>query len=304
MTDRTDLDDHSPGSLVVSPGPTGDAVTEPLEPPPADLVGFDDHDREVGVVRRWGVPIVVTAIILVAVELFIRYGPLKQSSLPPPSTVAHRLIQIVPHARFWASVGHTLQGWAGGLGLAVLLGVPAGLLLGTSRWLYQSCKLVLDFIRPIPSIALLPLFILIFGINLHLKIYITALGAFFPILFQTMYGVQDVDPVARDTARSYHFNWAMRFVFVDLLGAMQYIMTGLRLSASVALVVSVAAELLIGVQGMGQQVFIAQNADDVNTMYAYIAATGIVGLAIAGLFFQLERMTLRWHPSQRGEPGR
>jgi ABC-type nitrate/sulfonate/bicarbonate transport system permease component len=252
--------------------------------------------------HTWGPPFLVSIALVGLLEVATRWGPLQSSSLPYPSSVVAELAEIVRTREFWSLVGDTLKGWALGLLLAVVCAVPFGLLLGTIDWVAASFKFLIDFLRPIPSIALLPLFVLLFGFTLELKVYIVALGAFFPVLFQTMYGVRDVDPVARDTARAYRLGRFMRFVFIDFMGATPYIATGVRIAASVALVVSVAVELLVAVPGIGARIFLAQNGGDVELMYALITATGVLGLTIAIVFARLERALMHWHPSQREVP--
>jgi ABC-type nitrate/sulfonate/bicarbonate transport system permease component len=249
----------------------------------------------------WLLPILTTLAVIVAVELIIRGGLVLQTAFPTPTAVFRDLWDSFTTSDYWLAVWNTMKGWAMGLGLAIVVAVPLGILVGTSNVLYRSVRLVVDFLRPIPSIALLPLLILLFGISLDLKVFMAALGAFFPLFFQTMYGVQDVDPVARDTAAAYRLNRVMRFVFVDLPGATPYIATGLRISASVSLVVCVATELIVGVPGLGAGIFKAQYAGQLAHMYALIVSTGLLGLLIAIGFNRLERVTLRWHPSQRAE---
>ncbi len=249
---------------------------------------------------RWVLPVIATIVVILFQEWLTRWGPLSQSPLPPFTIVIQELAQLVITPTFWLAVGQTLQGWLIGLVIALAVSVPFGLLLGTTRWLYLSFKLVIDFLRPIPSIALLPLFILILGMGMNLKIFVIAIGVFFPMLFQTAYGVQDVDPVTRDTARAYRINPVRRFFIVEFMGAMPYIATGIRISASLSLVVAVAVELLVGTPGVGAQIYIAQNANNVDLMYAWIVATGGLGLLIAYGFIWLERATMSWHASQRG----
>jgi len=251
-------------------------------------------------VPRWVLPTVATILILLVQEWLTRWGPLADSSLPPVSVIVQQLAVLVITPEFWIALGDTLQGWAIGLIAATAVAVPFGLLLGTTRWLYLSFKLIIDFLRPIPSIALLPLFILILGMGMTLKIWVVAIGVFFPMLFQTLYGVQDVDPVTRDTARAYRITPIRRFFIVEFMGATPYIATGVRLSASVALVVSVAVELLVSVPGVGAEIFMAQNAGNIDLMYAWIAATGLLGLLIAFVFIRLEKAAMHWHASQRG----
>ena len=103
----------------------------------------------------------------------------------------------------WKAVGNTLQGWAIGLGLAIVLGVPAGILIGSSRWAYRALRVPIEFLRPIPSVALIPLAVLVYGTGLESKVFLATFAWFWPMLIQTIYGVQDVDPVATDTARAF-----------------------------------------------------------------------------------------------------
>jgi ABC-type nitrate/sulfonate/bicarbonate transport system permease component len=257
-----------------------------------------------GFARRAGkaaVPIVGTLAFFALIELAVRTGAVMETALPRPTSIARALYDLVQTQGFWTSVGNTLKGWALGLGLAIAAAIPLGIVVGTNRWLYRSVRFVIDFIRPIPSIALLPLFILVFGIDLSLKMNIVALGAFWPLFFQTVYGVQDVDPVARDTATAYRLNRVMRFVFVSLPGATPYIATGLRISASIALLLAVGTEMVVGLPGLGFDIYRAQYAADTAKTYALIAASGLLGVLIAIGFNRLERRTLRWHPSQRRE---
>ena len=81
--------------------------------------------------------------------------------------------------------------------------MPAGILIGSSRWAYRALRVPIEFLRPIPSVALIPLAVLVYGTGLQSKVFLAAFASFWPMLIQTIYGVQDVDPVATDTARSF-----------------------------------------------------------------------------------------------------
>ena len=283
----------TPKLAAVSPsvGSTNGQAVSPIAPG-----GSSDRAKRVAV---WLLPVISTLFVFVALELVIRGGLVLETAFPTPTAVVGALFDLFGTSAYWLAMWNTLKGWAFGLGLAIVVAVPLGILVGTSNAMYRSVRLVVDFLRPIPSIALLPLLILIFGISLDLKVFMAALGAFFPLFFQTMYGVQDVDPVARDTAAAYKLNRFMRFVFVDLPGATPYIATGLRISASISLVVCVATELIVGVPGLGAGIFKAQYGGQLAQMYALIVTTGLLGLLIAIGFNRLERVTLKWHPSQR-----
>jgi ABC-type nitrate/sulfonate/bicarbonate transport system permease component len=246
-------------------------------------------------------PVAGTLAFFALVEVAVVTGLVMERALPRPTSIADALYDLFQSGAFWTAVGSTLKAWALGLGLAVAVAIPVGIIVGTTRPLYRSVRFAVDFVRPIPSIALLPLFILLFGIGLSLEMYIVALGAFWPLFFQTMYGVQDVDPVARDTASAYGLGRGMRFVFVSLPGATPYVATGLRISASIALLLAVGTEMVVGLPGLGREIYQAQYAANAPKAYALIAASGLLGMLIAIGFNRVESRTLRWHPSQRRE---
>ena len=186
-----------------------------------------------------------------------------------------------------------------GLGLAALIAIPAGIVIGSSRLLYRSLRAVIEFLRPIPSVALIPLAVLIYGSGLESKVFLATFAATWPLLMQTLYGVQDVDPVATDTARSFGFGRASRLLRVTLPSAIPYIATGVRISAAVALILCVTAELVIGAAGLGREINLARQGGAVDLMYALIIATGLLGWALNAVFARGERRVLHWHPSAR-----
>jgi ABC-type nitrate/sulfonate/bicarbonate transport system permease component len=170
--------------------------------------------------------------------------------------------------------------------------------------LYRALRGVIEFLRPIPSVALIPLAVLIWGSGLESKVFLAAFAATWPLLMQTLYGVQDVDPVATDTARSFGFSRPQRLVHVTLPSAVPYIATGVRISAAVALILAVTAELVIGSPGLGREINIARQSEAVDDMYALIAVTGLLGWGVNVVFSRVERRVLHWHPSQRMEVAR
>jgi ABC-type nitrate/sulfonate/bicarbonate transport system permease component len=213
--------------------------------------------------------------------------------------VAERLLAELPLGGFWADVGLTLEGWGLGLALATLIAVPAGLLIGSSRVGYRMLRAPIEFLRPIPSVALIPLAVLVFGTQLPNKLFLVTFASLWPLLFQAIYGVQDVDPVARDTARSFGIGPLRRLYLVTLPSATPYLATGLRISSSVALILAVTAELVVGVPGLGRTINVAASGGDYPLMYALIAVTGLLGVALNETFRRVEARALRWHPSQR-----
>lgn len=237
--------------------------------------------------------------VLGVLELLSRTEVLPSRDFPPVTTVFRVLWEQMATGEFWGEVGHTLQGGAIGLGIAAILAVPTGLLLGTNRLLYRALRAVIEFLRPIPSVALIPLAVLVYGSGLEMKVFLVAFACFWPLLIQTIYGAQDVDPVAIDTARSFGLGRGARLVRITLPSTVPYIATGLRISSAVALILAVTAELVVGAPGLGRAISAAQAGGATALTYALVFATGLLGWALNGAFRRLERRVLHWHPSQR-----
>jgi len=234
-------------------------------------------------------------------ELISRTGAISQKDLPAMSTSFEELWRMMQTSHFWWSVADTIRGWALGLGIAAVLAIPMGILLGSSDFAASAFRIPIEFLRPIPSAALIPVLFLTLGTNLKSEVFLAAFGAFWPLLVQTMYGVRDVDPVAIETAKSFGVGWFERLYRITLPSAVPYIATGLRIASTVSLILAFTAELFMGTKGLGQDVNFAQSYGLEVQLYALALATGFLGVAIHILFTSLERRALRWHPSQRVE---
>src|SRR5215217_7080690 len=250
----------------------------------------------------WGPPLVAVACALALWELAVRAGLLSETSFPPMTETVAELFRQLGTAEFWTAVLNTLQGWALGLGLAILLAVPAGILVGSSRLAYRALRVPIEFLRPIPSVALIPLAVLVYGTGLQSKVFLATFASFWPLLIQTIYGVQDVDPVATDTARAFQLGRFERLWRITVPSAVPYIATGIRIASAVALILCVTAELVIGSAGLGREINSASSGGNVDLMYAMIIATGLLGWLLNIAATMVERRVLHWHPSQRGVP--
>jgi NitT/TauT family transport system permease protein len=255
--------------------------------------------------RGWGGPLVTVtepALVVVAVlavwEVLARAGVLP-SSVPAPGAIVSSLASDVQTSRLWDGVLASVGAWAVGLGIVVVIGVPVGVILGSSRVLYAATRHTVEFLRMIPSIAALPLLILVYGIGFKLTVVLVVLTALWPLLLQSMYGVHDVDPVARDTARVYGLGRGRVFSRVIVPSVAPYVATGLRLSGTIALVVAIATSLVVGGSGLGALIASASNSGQNTLMYGRILLAGILGLILTGALIALERRLLHWHPSQR-----
>lgn len=237
---------------------------------------------------------------IVLLELVPRAGLVNDKYLPPVSQMVSSLASQMGEAVFWTALGATVRGWALGLSIAVVAGVAVGLLLGSVRPLREATASTVEFLRPIPSVALIPLVVLLYGTSMLSTLLLVIYASFWQVLVQVVYGVQDVDPVASETARSYRFRWHGRLRHVLWPTTLPYALTGLRLAAAVALILEVTGELVIGSPGLGRQIALAQSAGAVDTMYALVLVTGLLGVTVNVAVRSIERRTLHWHPSVRG----
>lgn len=232
-------------------------------------------------------------------EFFPRVGLVPAEYVPPASVVIPEVVQLLGDAAFWADVKETLAGWAVGMAVSTFVGIPLGLVIGLNQVLYRATRAAIEFFRPIPSVALIPLAILIYGITFDMKVFLVIYATFWPLIIQSIYGVQDVDPVARDTARSFGLPRRTVFFKVILPSAAPYIATGLRLASAVGIILAITAELVAGVAGLGRSILLAQSAGANALMYALIIATGLISYALSAILRRSERYVLRWHPSHR-----
>ncbi|RKR92455.1 ABC-type nitrate/sulfonate/bicarbonate transport system permease component [Micromonospora pisi] len=238
---------------------------------------------------------------LAVLETVPRIGLVSPEYLPPASEIAGELGRLLGEPTFWVAAGDTVRGWFLGLAIAVALGVVLGFTIGTIGVLREFTASTVEFLRPIPSVALIPLAVLLFGTDLRSVLLLVVYASFWQVLIQVLYGVQDVDPVARDTARTFGLGRLARIRYVTWPTALPYLLTGIRLAAAVALILAITAELIIGAPGLGNAIGTAQSGGAVAEMYALVVVTGLLGVAVNTLARLVERWVLAWHPSIRSE---
>lgn len=249
--------------------------------------------------RHVAVPLVTTVGILVVAELASRSGLVAAEYVPPVSAVLQRTGQLAGEGALWAPVGETVVQSLGALGIATVIAVPLGLLTGLSEVADDVTAYVIELLRPVPAVALIPLFILLVGTGTALAVALGIFAATWPLLIQTRAGLRETDQVALDTARVFGLPRVARLRWVLLPSAASHIATGLRLSASLTLILAISAQLVAGSPGIGQEIALAQSAGDTVTMYAYVLVAGLLGVLLNAGIGALERPALAWHPSQR-----
>jgi ABC-type nitrate/sulfonate/bicarbonate transport system permease component len=251
--------------------------------------------------RRWQVrvlPWVTTAALLALEEILARTGVLP-AEVPPFTDIVRAGWELVPTAAFASSLGATVQQFAIGLLVGVALGVAAGVALGAIPLLYRLTHYVMDFLRFIPAVVYLPVLILVLGATPEVAYFLAAVGALWPMLFQTYYGVAGISPVLKDTGRVFGLKPHQRLLHIVLPAVSPFVATGLRIAAAHALVVVVAVEIITAVEGLGRDIAVYATNGVYPEMYALVGVVGLIGVIVNVVLEWLERRQLHWHSSYR-----
>jgi ABC-type nitrate/sulfonate/bicarbonate transport system permease component len=232
------------------------------------------------------------------VEIFARLGWLT-SYVPPPSQIFVALFQGLVNGDISSQIGVTLSVYVRGLALASVLSIVIGILMGTYKPVFDALKIIVEFLRPVPSVAMIPLAILFFGLGPSMRMSVVTYAAFWPMLISTIYGVRAIDPQALDVARNFGITGYEALWRVTLPSALASIATGFRVSATIAPVVTITTELIAGNSGIGFYISQMEQANRLPPMYAAIILTGILGYLLNTLYFTLEHKVVFWTPAAR-----
>jgi ABC-type nitrate/sulfonate/bicarbonate transport system permease component len=229
-----------------------------------------------------------------------RVGIIDTKFFSQPTAIAAAGVREVQLPRFWSDVQTSFTEFAVGYGLAILIGVPLGLLTGWYRRLQYVLDPWLNFLNSLPRFALLPVIVIALGIGIWSKIFVAFLGAFFAIMIPTIQGVRTVDRRYLDVASSFRASRRRLFVTVVAPATVPFIVTGLRLGIARALIGVVTGELFAATGGLG---FMIKRASD--TLQVDRLLFGVLIFTFAGLFSvevlrRLETRVQRWRPQRRG----
>ena len=192
--------------------------------------------------------------------------------------------------RVYATVWRMLIGWA----LASVLGVLLGSLIGSSPRLRRLLGPMLEFLRPLPASATIPIFIVLLGLTNAMVLTVVAFGALWPMLLGTVHGFEAVEPRLYEVARVLHLSKASVIWKIALPSALPDILSGLRLSLTVALILTVVCEMLVGVDGLGSWTLISARAFRSPDLYAGVFLLGIIGYLGASILTMVSNRLLVW----------
>ncbi|HZW58598.1 MAG TPA: ABC transporter permease [Nitrososphaerales archaeon] len=239
------------------------------------------------------------AVILVVWQLLPQLGIVPQQFLPKVSSVFYEIYTsaLLGQGRYQLGANYlfTIERTLLGFALAAIIAVPLGIVIGSSRSVNRILEPTLEVFRPLPPVVLIPFFILIFGINDSMYVAYIAFGAVWPILINTIDGVREIEPLYLDLAKCLMMNKVRSFFRIRLPATSPYIVSGMRVSLLLALLVTVAIEMVTGHNGLGFSVVYAQEESDATTLYSVIVLLAITGYVFDLLFVQAENRFMKWY---------
>lgn len=249
------------------------------------------------------VPWLLPTLLLSVWELSARMGWLSTRVLPEPWAVLVAFWQLASSGELWEHIGVSTARALSGLAIGGGLGLLLGLLTGSLRWAETLLDTTLQMVRNIPPLALIPLVILWFGIDESAKLFLVAVGVFFPIYLNTFHGIRSVDKGLIEMARSYGLSgWQLQRQVI-LPGALPSILVGLRFSLGLMWVLLIVAETISAQAGIGYMTMNAREFLQTDVVLVGILLYALLGKLADVLARTLERLALRWHPSHQSHNG-
>lgn len=280
----TSLDQTAPGTPATG---DGEAPREGLRPVPYRGGGFRPAP-----IRLVG-PIVFLAIIALW-EAGSRSGAISNLVLPAPSQAFEAFSYLVESGQLWRHLSASLQRLVIGWTLGTALGIAVGLAIGLFSLARAGLLPLVSALFPIPKIALLPLFVIWFGIGEGSKVATILFGSFFPTVIATYGGVDNVDRTLVRMGQSFGLSWWSIVRKIILPGAMPAILSGCRISASIGIILLVAAEMIGAEYGVGAYILMAGSLFATDQLLAGVAILSVLGLIVSWLIGRLERWLLAW----------
>ena len=241
-----------------------------------------------------GVALAVFVALLVLAEIGTRTGFITSLTLPRPTAVFETLVQLWQTGGLWKHLLPSLQRLLVGGALGISVGVALGVMIGLFSYVRAGLVPLVAALFPIPKIALLPLFVIWFGIDEMSKYMLIAFGTFTPTVVATFGAVDNVDRSLIRMGQSFGLSWWSIVRKIVLPGAFPAILSGLRVSISIAIILLVAAEMLGAQYGVGSYILEAGSLYDLEKLFAGVAILSIMGLIVNFVIGRIERRFLSW----------
>jgi ABC-type nitrate/sulfonate/bicarbonate transport system permease component len=223
----------------------------------------------------------------------------KSFFVPTPGTLAATFAKTWFGDRLLSDVLPSILRLFVGVAAAIVLGILAGLLIGSVRWLRALTEPVLEFFRAVPPPVLVPVLMLLMGISDSMKVVVIISGCIWPVLLNTIEGVRAIDGVLSDSAHTYGIGGWARIRYLVLPSAGPQILAGVRQCLSIGLILMVISEMFASSSGLGFTIVQFQRSFAVPEMWSGIVILGLIGVAMSIIFQFTERRILRWYHGLR-----
>lgn len=247
------------------------------------MIGYVKHVDEktpLRAVKNFALSVVLPAAILILWEIGVRQGTINGNVIPAPTTLCKTFISLVSSGKLQQGLVISFQRVIEGFLIAGVIGIVLGFLMGLFASFNRVMASIVNILRPIPTIALIPIFIIVLGIGEPANISIIVVGAIWPILLNTTAGVMSVDRKLMELAYVYRIGKKKALFRIILPSALYNIMTGLRLGIGGAWMSVVAAEMIGATSGIGYLIMFAKSLAQAANMYVLVLVIGIVGFLI------------------------
>lgn len=235
-------------------------------------------------IPQWLKPFVLPVALIAAFEVWARATNLQSDSLAPPSAIARAMVEAFSGSELWRATRDTLASTIAGLLIGSAIGLSLGITLGLSSVFNRLMEVTIESIRPIPSIALLPIALIALGFGYRMEIVIVAFACVWPMLILSRAAVGGIEPRLMEVARVLRLTPADRVWKIIIPAALPRIFVAFRLAAGIALIVAVTCEIAINPIGLGASIMAAQQALRADLMLAYLIWIGAIGYMLnAGL---------------------
>jgi sulfonate transport system permease protein len=234
------------------------------------------------------------ALLLLLWELGSRINPALQPYLPPVSRILSSLGELILSGQIVSHLMITLNRFLQGYLLAAATAVILGTVLGYFRLAHSLFEAVIEFLRPMPSVAIVPVAILLLGIGDAMIVAVTVYASVWPVLINTIDGVRNLERTLIDTGRTFGLNRRKILWLVVLPAAAPYIVTGLRISLSIALILVTTAEMIAGSRGLGFFILDQERSMNSGNMYAGVILVSALGYLLNRLFVLGEGWVMNW----------
>lgn len=245
-------------------------------------------------VPKRGIGVVVFLVLLVLAEWGTRAGWITNLTLPRPSDVATTLVELARSGLLWTHVSLSLSRLVVGCALGISGGIVVGVMIGLFSYVRAGLIPLVAALFPIPKIALLPLFVIWFGIDEGSKYALIALGTFTPTVVSTYGAVDNVDRTLVRMGQSFGLSWQSIVRKIVLPGALPGILSGLRVSIAIGIILLVAAEMLGAEYGIGAYILQAGSLYDLERLFAGVVILSAMGVATSWAIGLMEKRLLRW----------